>query len=309
MRDRKPTLHDRIAAELAAVRWPESAEIRRRARRRAWRQAAGAAATVLALAGGVTVVLGPSTTGAPPGSDVSLVSPPARVEIPPEALLQADDLPEPAAPPLTGSGLGEPVWTDPMLAVCLKEKGFQADWGWSLPNWSRSQTLLRAPAVRDQRALDGPEATDEGSEAVDEDPAPADLLLSQDIYRFDPVEAERFFVHLGRQVDPCAEWVSVGPVEWQGRTVDGAAAHRWTLTDRDFAGDESALLRHTVSQPWNQATGDPLGGGPGSTSTAIVRVGDLVTVIEPGRSIADEELRRLGQLAAVRMCRAANPAC
>ncbi|WP_416901122.1 hypothetical protein [Micromonospora echinospora] len=288
MREHEPSLVDRIAVDLATVRWPEPAEIRARARRRTRRQVAGAAVALVLVVGGVAAVLRPTDGAAPPPVAVPVADPGTRGEIPPETLLQPTDLPEQSDPPLTESGLGEPVRLGSDLELCRRRQGLPTAWEASL--WSRSQTLLRDGA-------DGP------------DQSPGDVLIGQDLYRVTPEVAGRFFRNLEQLVAPCFAWRSVGPTEWQGRMVTAEAVHSWALADRDFVGDEAALLRHSVSQPREQGTGEPLGGVPRPTSLAVVRVGDLVTVIMPGRSTPDDELRRLARIAATRMCPAANPPC
>ncbi|MFI6227902.1 hypothetical protein ACIBCR_11375 [Micromonospora echinospora] len=290
MREHEPTLVDRLAVDLAAVRWPEPAEIRARARRRTRRQLAGAAVALVLVVGGVAAVLGPTNGAAPPPVAVPVVDPGPRGEIPPEALLQPADLREQSGPPLTASDLGESIRLDDHLGACRTDQGQSTRWETSL--WSRSQAILR----------DRPDGDDH---------PPSDLLVGQDIYRVTPEVAGRFFRGLEQLVAPCAAWRSVGPIEWQGRTITAEAVHNWALVDRDFVGDEAALLRHSVSQPRDRATGELLGevSRSSTTSLAIVRVGDLVTVIVPGAAMSDDELRRLARVAATRMCPAANPSC
>ncbi|XTZ17677.1 hypothetical protein ACQSSU_10080 [Micromonospora echinospora] len=289
MREHEPTLADRLAVDLAAVRWPEPAEIRARARRRARRQVAGAAAALVLVVGGATAVLRPTDGAAPPPVAVPVMDPGPSGEIPPEALLQPADLREQSEPPLTASDLGESIRLDDHLGACRTDQGQPTRWETSL--WSRSQAILRGR----------PDGYDH---------PPSDLLVGQDIYRVTPEVAGRFFRNLEQLIAPCAAWRSVGPIEWQGRTVNAEAVHNWALVDRDFVGDEAALLRHSVSQPRDRATGEPLGEvSRSTTSLAIVRVGDLVTVIVPGRSTPDDELRRLARVAVTRMCPSANPSC
>ncbi|MEU4569710.1 hypothetical protein [Micromonospora sp. NPDC023956] len=294
MREHEPTFADRIAVDLATVRWPEPAEIRTRARRRARRQMVGAAVALVLVVGGVAAVLrptdpvAPAPVAVPPLVATPTADPTAGGEIPPEALLQPADLREKSDPPLTVSGLGEAVRLDDRLGRCRTAQGLRTDWETAL--WSRSQSVLR----------DRPDGYEH---------PPSDLLIGQDLYRLTPVVAGRFFRTLEQLVAPCAAWRSVGPTEWQGRTVSAEAVHSWVLVDRDFVGDEAAVLRHSVSQPRDLATGQRLGGVPRPTSLAVVRVGDLLTVIMPGRSTSDDELRRLARLAATRMCLAANPSC
>ncbi|SCL18746.1 hypothetical protein [Micromonospora inyonensis] len=294
MREHEPTLADRIAVDLATVRWPEPAEIRARARRRARRQMVGAAVALVLVTVGVVAVLRPTDGVAPPPVAVPplvvtpMVDPAVRGEIPPEVLLRPTDLREQSDLPLTASGLGESIRLDDRLAACRAAQGLPTRWETSL--WSRSQAILR----------DRPDGYDH---------PPSDVLFTQDVHRVTPEVAGNFFRGLEGLVAPCATWRSVGPTDWQGRTVTGEAVHRWVLADRDFVGDEAALLRHSVSEPLDRATGEPLGGLPRQTSLAIVRVRDLVTVIMPGQSMSDDELTRLARVAATRLCRAANPPC
>ncbi|WP_410820279.1 hypothetical protein [Micromonospora sp. 050-3] len=290
MRD-DPTFVEQIQRDLRDVRWPEPGEIRARARRRS-RRAALAATVVLTLAGAATAVaLGGVGRGVPSVPAAASVSPsaPVRGEIATESLVQAADLAQPVRVELSQSGFGEPIIVQAMLGYCRKSQRLTPVW--STSRWSRSQTLLRETPVA-------------GVEA-----APGDVLLSQDLYRLTPGEADSFFGGLDQLVAPCAEWRSVGAYELRGVTGTGTALHRWAVVQRGFAGDEAALLRHTVSQAVDQKTGEPLDGVGQPTSTAVVRVGDLVTVLSLGQTGTEPELRRLAAVAARRMCVAANPAC
>ncbi|WDZ86830.1 hypothetical protein [Micromonospora cathayae] len=282
MPDRKPTLTDRIVTDLATVRWPEPAEIRAEARRRTRRQVAGAAAVLLLVVGTSAVVFGPAARPGPHRVDASVAGPSPHVEIPMEALLQPADLNQRSDPPLTQAGLGELVQVDTgALAACRQAQGLPVGWETSL--WSRSQTMPR-------NRPDG-----------------YDVLVSQDVYRVEPQVAVRFFATLDGLVASCTNWRSVGPIRWQGEMVTRSLVHSYALIDRNFTGDESALLRHTISERRNEATGEPLG-EPSSIDLAVVRVGDLVTVINPDpATTTQDELRRLGRTAAARLCVAANP--
>ncbi len=83
-------LIERIAADLADVRWPDAAEIRARLTRRRRRRAVAASglATVVAIAVAVPAVL--NTGGDDSGPPVAGAE--QLVEIPPEALLQPEDV-------------------------------------------------------------------------------------------------------------------------------------------------------------------------------------------------------------------------
>ncbi|MDG4807881.1 hypothetical protein O7634_14085 [Micromonospora sp. WMMD1120] len=281
---------ERIHRDLADVRWPEPAEIRARARRRSRRTAIAAATAVLAVVGATAGALVHGNHRVPATPVAASVSPsaPVRAEIALESLVQVADLAQPAQVQLSQSGFAEPVLIQTMLGYCRERKGITPVWPTS--RWSRSQTLLRE--------------TPNGA-----DDTRRDLLLSQDVYRVTAEQTRSFAAELDHLVAPCAEWQSVGPYEMGGVTGTGAVMHRWAVVQRGFAGDEAMLLRHTVSQPVDSQTGRPLGTGPGSSSTAVVRVGDLVTVLNLGKDGTEPELRRVAEVAARRLCAAANPGC
>ncbi|WBB57655.1 hypothetical protein [Verrucosispora sp. WMMD573] len=94
--------------------------------------------------------------------------------------------------------------------------------------------------------------------------------------------------------------------EW----VDFHAIQHWEVVDRHFAGDESVLIRHTVGETRRgDADGELLAGPMPPDIIAVVRVGDLVTVVNVDVGVSQSELRRLAVIAAGRMCAAANPPC
>lgn len=279
---------ERVQRDLGDVRWPEPAEIRARARRRSRRTVLVAAVLVVATTSTVALLAGglmpaPTTTAAVPTAPL-----PLRNEIAHEALLQPGDLGMETDPPLTQADIGAPVRVDDLLLVCHESQGRTA--AWETSRYSRSQTLLR------QR----PPGSDH---------PPSDLLLSQDVYRVAPEVAGRFLHSVGTLLAPCAGWRSAGQTQWGSRMIRAEAIHRWEAVERNFTGDESLLLRHTVSRARNLETGEFFGASPKPTTVAVVRVGDLVTVLNQGRDGTEPELRRLATLAARRLCVAANPAC
>ncbi|MCW3815348.1 hypothetical protein ONA91_12875 [Micromonospora sp. DR5-3] len=306
MRDDDLAFVDRVQRELGDVRWPEPVEIRARAQRRSRRTAALAALAVLtvASASAVAVAARPDASGTPstvaePASALpasgepeptfprrSPIASPAA-EIPLDVLLQAADVKAKTEAPLTQSGLGEGVQLDEMLRYCRKVQGQRAEWEPS--RYSRSLTLLRNRPGAEQ--------------------PPSDVLLNQDVYRVAPDVADRIFAEMAEVLAPCREWRSSGPTRWQGKTIRAQVVHSWQEVDRNFAGDESVLLRHTVVEARNLDTGNLLPDVSKPDSTAIVRVGDLVSVIKIGRGGTESDLRRLAGVAADRMCAAANPRC
>ncbi|MFC4020602.1 hypothetical protein ACFOW4_22035 [Micromonospora sp. GCM10011542] len=281
------TFVERVHRDLRDVRWPEPQEIRARARRRS-RRTAVAATVVLTLAGvSAFVVTGNRGESAPPPVAASAApTAPARGEIALESLLQPADLAQPARMQLSESGLTEPVLVEHMLGRCRESQGMAA--GWPTSHWSRSQTLLRDRPV---------------------DRNPRDVLLRQDVYRVAPEAAASFFADLDRLVAPCAEWRSFARYDLEGATGTAEVTHRWAVVQRGFAGDGAALLRYSESEPRDRETGRALGVEPASTSTAVVRVGDLISVLSLAEDGTEPELRRLAELAARRMCVAANPPC
>ncbi|WP_433129469.1 hypothetical protein ACQPWW_04690 [Micromonospora sp. CA-240977] len=284
MRD-DPTFVERLQRDLRDVRWLDPEEIRSRARRRSQRRIV-VTTVVLALAGVSAVAVANPRQSPPPVQPVASAAP-TRHEITTDALLQPADLPQQVDVRLSQSGLGEPVLLDHLLAACRASQGHSD--GWQVSILSRSQTLVpkRASAILTE----------------------ADGLVTQDLFRLTPDAAVQLLATLDDVVAPCAEWTSVGGYKVGGATGTGAATHRWTVVQRGFAGDGAALLRHTGSPPVDQRTGEPIGAAPPPTTTAVVRVGDLITVLSLGQAGTELELRQLAEVAARRMCVAANPAC
>ncbi|MFF5174388.1 hypothetical protein ACFY3U_17355 [Micromonospora sp. NPDC000089] len=281
---------DRLHGELSAVRWPEPAELRARARRRSRRTAVSAAVAVLVVASASAAVAArpsrdPDPEPAPVAAPATLTG--LRAEIPLDALLPTAALPAPAAAPLTTAGIGEGVRVDDMLMACLREKGVPAA-EWRVSRYSRSQTVLQ------RRPTDGPER---------------EPLLIQDVYRMSAA-AGGVFDDLDRYLASCGEWRSTDQMLVRGRETEVTATHRWAVAARDFAGDQAVLLRHTVSGPL------PVGTYAGTRSeqakpvdTAVVRSGDLVSVLTPAAGGSEAQVKGLAAVAARQLCRAANPPC
>ncbi|MFG1887301.1 hypothetical protein ACGFIR_05445 [Micromonospora sp. NPDC049051] len=274
---------EQVHRDLHDVRWLEPAEIRARARRRSRRTSMLAAVAVLAVVSASAVVVGDRAGQrgvSPAASPPRPAAPVTRVEIPPAALLHQDDLAARAGLQLSEAGLGGTV--DVGLSRCATGRGSatRAPESWI----SRSQTVLR-PASGGGRL--------------------GDVLLVQDLHRMRDDGATRFFEALRGQLAACREWRETRSVHWGDESVDVDDVHHWDVPRRDFAGDESLLLRHSVSATLGQADGQ-VRSGP--DTTVVVRVGDLLSVLmlEPA---SEAELVRLARMAAQRMCVAANPAC
>ncbi|KWV33896.1 hypothetical protein [Micromonospora rifamycinica] len=300
-----PPFVDQLHRDLRAVGWPEPAEIRARARRRSRRTAALSALTVLALLAGSAVAVRERSTAqsSAPAAPVA-ASTPVRAEIPLDALLAPADLLTEARVRLGGAGLGETVRVDPLLESCGREREVAAQ----LPvsRASRSQTLLRSPDGAD---------------------APAGPVLTQDVYRIEPTRGRWFFDEIDRLLDACARWNLVTSTLTTGQQPARThQEHRWEPSVRDFAGDQSVLLRHVALQPRAEPDGKPVGTPSTVENTLVVRVGDLVTVVVPARETvvdrADDDtgpgidygpLIDVGKAAASRLCpaatRPAGPPC
>ncbi|MEU0151471.1 hypothetical protein [Micromonospora fulviviridis] len=294
MRDDDVTFVELVHRELHTVRWPEPAELRSRARRRSRRTAVAAALAVLAVASGAALVeAGRAAPHAPLSAGVPASAQPmtttwTAAEVPAEVLLEPTDLRTKTGVPLTDTGLGEAVRLDEMLLYCRKSQRLRAEWEPS--RYSRSVTVVRErPGAEDQR--------------------PGQVLAMQDVYRVAPDVADRVFAGMDQLLAPCRSWRAAGPTQWQGKTIRAQVVHSWQEVDNGFAGDESVLLRHTVSQARNLDTGEPLGDVTRPESRAVVRVGDLVSVIQVGRDGTEADLRQLAVVAAGRMCPAAHPRC
>ncbi|WP_229399790.1 hypothetical protein [Micromonospora okii] len=325
------TFAERMRRDLLDVRWPEPAELRARARRRSRRTAMVAATAVLAVTSVAAVLAGrpaaPPTTSWPDRwlsaaapepsgrvamsaaapepsgrAEMSAVAPErsGRAEIPPEALLASTDVRVSSNVVLSDTGLREPVRVDPLLEACANARGLRAVQ--AVSRYSRSQTLLQD----DTPGSDGPSGV---------------MVLTQDIYRLADGAAAGLFSDLDRAVTGCAGWRGSAPRGGGTGTTAVSVAHTWAAVARDFAGDQAVLLRQTLSEPLDATTGRPVDRRLGTWTWLLIRVGDLVTVIVPAsglgadgpgdiaRRTSDAELLELGQVAARRMCFAANPSC
>jgi hypothetical protein len=281
-------LVERIAADLAQVWWPDAAEIRARLARRRRRRAIAASglATVVAIAVALPAALSlraPDDTGPP------VTTAPPLVEIPPEALLQPEDV----GPGLIARGVsidenaGLPALPSTMAMTCAAYD---------------SRDAYRDP-VRYQRA-----ATVATPPSGPGDPAGGDPIISQTVLRLTGDRAPRVVDELRVNLRACAEYVSRGPVQAGPEVIEGVATHRWRILYERFAGDDSLVFAHDVEAVRLSDGGrdKPLA----TYLTAVVRVGDLVTLLDwnqPG--VEPGEVRRLATRAASWLCVASNPPC
>jgi hypothetical protein len=279
-------LIERIAADLADVRWPDAAEIRARLARRRRRRAvaAGGLATVVAIA-----IALPAAVNLPAGDDSGPPAADQLVEIPPEALLQPEDV----GPGMIAQGVSIrenadlPALPLTMAITCAAYGSLGANGG--------PARYLRTATVRRPSTEPG-------------DPAGGDTIISQTVLRLTGDRASRVVDDVRRNLRACADYVSLGPVQAGPEVIPGQATHRWRIVYERFAGDDSLVFAHDVDAVRFSA------GGPDTPLatylTAVVLVGDLVTFVdwnEPG--VTPTEARRLAARAAGWLCVASNPPC
>jgi hypothetical protein len=286
-----PDLVDRIAADLAAVRWPDAAEIRGRAVRRRRRRiaVAGGLATVVAIAVALPVAVTARSGGDDSGPPAAAAE--RLVEIPPEALLQPEDV----GPGLVAlretvaenESVSDVRLLDLLAATCPAYGSLDLYDG--SYRYQRSYTVQTPP-------------TDAG------DPTTGDPVLRQFVLRLDDGLAARVVDDLLLTAGRCADYTSAGPAETDEGRVDVVATHRWRVAFEGFAGDQSFVLTHAV-EVRRAADGRPFA-APTSRPAAVVRVGDLVSVISwTDGGIELSEVRRLVARAATWLCVASNPPC
>ncbi len=279
---------------LRDIRWPEAAELRARARRRSRRTALLAGGVLVGtLAVAIIAVVNrpsgfqPSTSapvqaavGSTPASTAGLVAG-MRSDLPPELFIQQSDLVVRTELDLKEAAAGGNVTLGLGRGRCGLGPGAEA---WM----SRSQTLLRWSAG-------GPDRI-------------GDVLVVQDLYRFRDDGAARFFTEVRQTIVACPQQGEVWTADYEGRGVNLQTVHRWDTPRVGFAGDESLLLRHSSSLLPNPATGELQTVVNSPELRVVLRVGDLVTVLFVSMA-GETELVRLADVAARRMCIAANPPC
>ncbi|MET7468549.1 hypothetical protein ACFYON_02020 [Micromonospora sp. NPDC005686] len=277
--------------DLRDVTWPEPEAIRATARRRSRRSAALAAVSVVVVAALTATLV--DRTGASPPPAAGAVDGPG--EIVAEAMLEPADIPAPTGERLSETGLDEPVRVDDLLQVCAREQGRPAEEPRS--RYSRSQTLMEPPTEP---------ATTIGT------------VLTQDVYRMAPGAADRFVADLEGTVAACGAWRTTGQVYTERGMTGAEVVHRWYVAASGFAGDEALLLRHEVTVPQDEVTGQPPGYPPLAEDRLVLRVGDLVAVLIPSGGlrtdvpeprVTEEQVKQMGRVAAERMCVASNPGC
>ena len=280
-------LMDGVASDLTAVRWLPAAELRRRVRRRRQRVTAAAVALVTALtAAGATGAAGvgfADRDSAPPPATTPSVAAEGPLVIPASALLRPDDAG--AGPDTQQDSVDafQPIGFGTMLNVCFQERAPEL---LALrPRYAYGQTLLLG---------------------TENDRPARPYLLAQAAYRLSAPLAATFLDDVRAATEGCDGFTQTGEIERDGAKVEARGEYHWSVVATGFAGDESILVRQDA-RTRNVKTGKVL--GESSELRAYVRVGDLVTVLSPRSGTAVDEVRRLGTVAAERLCGAAHPPC
>ncbi|MBO4206497.1 hypothetical protein [Micromonospora echinofusca] len=318
--DQATQLVERIAADLASIRWASPTEIRNRARRRARRQAASGALAlmvVVAAASAVGSVVRPDRTPSPVAATPVPTTPDTVPPVPPEGA-PAQPVPSPRSS----------VWPDPTVQGAAPTTPFARTTVSTVPTAIPVDALLQPGDLGADLLLGATETTDFAPvrpiadslvscpdyatldrydgvavafrrHALLRDPADGDPVLRQEVGRFPGGAAGRIVDDVDRAVAVCARYRSPGPT-YERRLLDGWGEHAWSRVDRGFAGDQSMLLRHEIARQ----------GSPGSVVylVAVIRVGDLVTVVTSA-DLTGERAREMAATAAARLCRTANPGC
>ena len=215
---------------------------------------------------------------------------PQLLEIPPEALLQPEDV----GPGLVAlretvaanESVGSVQLLDLAAVTCpaYRSVGF-----YSGPyRYQRSYTVPTPP-------------TDPG------DPTTGDAVLRQYVLRMDGDLASRLADDMMRATVACATTPGTAVENAMG-VVDVEATHRVRVVYEGFAGDQSFVFTHAI-EVTRVDTGRPYT-DPVTRLQAVIRVGDLVSLIAWTRANMDPiEGRRLASRAASWLCVASNPPC
>ncbi|MER7333638.1 MULTISPECIES: hypothetical protein [unclassified Micromonospora] len=295
MPEHPKSLGDRPTNDLAAGHWPGPAEIDAWARRRTRRAGFAvplAVLLVVAVVWGVTVAAGREggerpTAARAPASAGGGTAPPAIVvpgdpaQIPPEALLQPDDL-----------GPGYQVHNEDTF-----EAGTYPTWTFNHGDSCPAYPDLNVTAYQRYRYMRinmvGKDVEHDGGQAVHEE-----------VMRYPGATGTQVLVDVRRVVQACPQITGASEASTEQRPA--VAVHRWTLLDDSFAGDESLLLSQEVVAR-EKATGRQIGDAL-VTRYAVVRVGDLVAVLQTD-DYTVERIRQLAGRAAARLCTAATSQC
>ena len=257
-----------------ATRWPSGDDLRRRVRRRQRRRAMVAVAgAVVAVTIGAAGLTGNRVEPPPPAVTPSptVTSP---VVIPPSVLLTPDEAG--AGPDSQDDGVdaAQPGSFDE-FTMCGSER---AELMRQVPRFSRGITHLLG---------------------TEEDRPESPFVVGQQVYRFAGTDAAGFMDDVRSAVTACDTVTATGEAEVEGRVVSIEVIHSWRVTDEDFAGEESMVVRHDITTT-DAETAEQI---------AYVRAGDLVTRIAPRTGTTPAELRELATVAGERLCTAATVSC
>ncbi|MEV0610564.1 hypothetical protein AB0I61_29815 [Polymorphospora rubra] len=284
--DPGPEIARQLAFDLSEVAWAAPEKIRARARRRTQvRVLAGAVpvVVVLALVFGYVAPVGTDERPAPPAGPTPSSTPVVRitgVEIPPEALLQPDDV---------GPGLvTAPFVAWPNNPRLFVPRTTRCNWGppevYSSPRTPYNTTLVQNPPAR----------TVGGN---------ADRwLMSQWVYRASVEAAGIGMEELRQRVRECGMYESTGSRRIGMETRPVESTNTWMVRREGFAGDESLLVEHQTFIESDEVDPVPV------RMYMAVRVGDLFTMI----TLLTDDRQRAEALTAraiERLCVAANPGC
>jgi hypothetical protein len=294
MRD-QVELSQRLAADLGRVRWPAAEELRGIARRRSRRAALAASLAVLLLMSGVGVVATRSFQrpvqpidlyGAVAAPAPTTIGPQDPAWIPPEALLSPEDIGPGVVTQWTLVDQDQPIGAWALtLASCSNYPRVRTYEGGYL--FRRQQTLGYPPKIKGRSGT-------------------AVAVLHQTVMRLPGNGALQLVEEAVDAVRVCGSYTGPYPVPGDDPTVsqEVGATHRWTLIDKDFAGDDSLLFEHRRTAV--EAKGKT---GLGASAVLVIRIGDLVTTVEQVDSDNPGSARKLGTRAAAWLCAAATSPC
>lgn len=304
MSERPESLAERIVmsldSELAAICWPSPAEIRARARRRVLRASiAGSVAAAVAVAAVVLGVAAPFTLrgavspagpAVPPSPVKSSASSslPSTAVIPPEALLQPEDV----GPGLVIERVSVLEGGAGYYANAMRVKSALLPVEAMCPAYQRLDLPPRPARYHREQAVQRPSATPGHPERTDPE------VFESVVRLLDEATAAQVLDDVRLVLRACARYVSAGPITERGTVVQAEATHEWDVLDDGFTGTESMIVRHTVTV---RIAGKDEVVRRSVYLSGYVRVGDLVAILTQLDG-NPERARELAVRAAHRLC-------
>jgi hypothetical protein len=276
-------LMDDVRSDLTVVRWPDSHELRRRVRRRRQRTIVAAVALVTAVTASAASLARPPHRASPPPPAATSTVDASPVQIPQSALLRPEDV---GAGPDTqndGEGASKPIDFTFPLYFCFEKRA--PELLAVRPRYSHGQTLLL------------------GTES---DRPDRPYVLGQATYRLTASQATTFLPDLRAALKSCQDFTQTGEYERPEGTVEARGHHNWSIVASGFAGDDSILVRHDAvarNAKTNQVIGES------NALLVYLRVGELITVLDPRAGTSADDLLRIATTAAQRLCTIADPPC